>query len=302
MVTRILTSEKNGFEWVDVSDPAEAELREVARTYNIHPTSVQDCLEPEHLPKVERIEGILFIIFRIFEEKSRWQENTVRQLTRKIAIFSGENFIVTVHRQDPSFLKPAIEKAEPKDGQPVTQTRLLLNLLHFCIRTYDQPIKELADKMEIIENHMFEARSKVSLIQQLYLLKRKASVYAKMLEMMDQILPELQQDAQKNKPLFQDTRELSRRVYFRATHMSDNISNTINLHISLQSYKANEVMRILTIFSVFFLPATFIVGIYGMNFHFMPELAETWGYPAVMIFILLVSVVIFIWFKRKKWL
>ncbi|MFH0893182.1 MAG: CorA family divalent cation transporter [Bacteroidota bacterium] len=302
MVTQILTNEKAGYQWIDVSDPTEAELKEIAVQYSLHPTSVQDCLEPEHLPKFEKIDNIIFIIFRIYEEKSTWRDNTVRQLTRKIAIFSGENFIITVHRQDPTFLKPAIDKSEPRDGQPVTQTRLLLNLLNFCIRTYEKPFKEISEKLEEVENRLFEGKPRVALIQQLFLLKLKASVFSKMLEMMDLIIPELYSEAQKLKPLFQDTRELSKRYFFRASHMTDNINNTINLQLSLQSYKANDVMRVLTIFSVFFLPATFIVGIYGMNFEFMPEINKEWGYPAVMLFILLVSIVIFTWFKRKKWL
>ncbi len=72
--------------------------------------------------------------------------------------------------------------------------------------------------------------------------------------------------------------------------------------MSLSSQRTNEVMRILTLFSVFFMPLTFIVGIYGMNFEFMPELKQRWGYPAVLILMALVAVAIYRWFKRKRWL
>jgi magnesium transporter len=70
----------------------------------------------------------------------------------------------------------------------------------------------------------------------------------------------------------------------------------------LASQKTNEVMRILTVFSAFFLPLTFIVGVYGMNFQWMPELQVQYGYPAVMVFMALVTLLIFQWFKRKNWL
>ena len=67
-------------------------------------------------------------------------------------------------------------------------------------------------------------------------------------------------------------------------------------------WKTNDVMKVLTIFSVFFMPLTFIVGIYGMNFQYMPELQQRWGYPASLILMAAVSALIYGWFKRKDWL
>jgi magnesium transporter len=70
----------------------------------------------------------------------------------------------------------------------------------------------------------------------------------------------------------------------------------------MSAQKTNETIRVLTIFSVFFMPLTFIVGIYGMNFKVMPELQWAWGYPVVMVLMLVVTIAIYIWFKKKKWL
>jgi magnesium transporter len=84
--------------------------------------------------------------------------------------------------------------------------------------------------------------------------------------------------------------------------LQENINQLLNLYISLASQKTNDVMRILTVFSAFFLPLTFIVGVYGMNFHYMPELDAKWGYPGVIILMGLVTFLIFQWFKRKSWL
>lgn len=82
----------------------------------------------------------------------------------------------------------------------------------------------------------------------------------------------------------------------------DDVNNLRNLAMAFAGQRTNEVVRVLTVFSVFFMPLTFIVGIYGMNFEFMPELSKRWGYPAVLIFMAIVTFLIYLWFKRKKWL
>ena len=76
----------------------------------------------------------------------------------------------------------------------------------------------------------------------------------------------------------------------------------LQVQLSMSSKRTNEVMRILTVFSAFFLPLTFIVGIYGMNFRHMPELALRWGYPATLVGMAGLSLGIFVWFRRKGWL
>ena len=84
-------------------------------------------------------------------------------------------------------------------------------------------------------------------------------------------------------PLFRDVRENTESMHFYADELLDDVNTLLNIQLALASHRTGEVMRVLTVFSVFFLPLTFIVGIYGMNFHYMPELRERWGYPAVLV-------------------
>ena len=84
-----------------------------------------------------------------------------------------------------------------------------------------------------------------------------------------------------------------------SAYVLDNVTNLMNLYISFSSQKTSDVMKILTIFSVFFMPLTFIAGIYGMNFDFMPELRQKWGYPGVMILMLIVVAIIYSCSKGK---
>ena len=87
-----------------------------------------------------------------------------------------------------------------------------------------------------------------------------------------------------------------------ARQVVDNVTNLLNIYISLSSQRTGEVMRVLTVFSVFFMPLTFIVGIYGMNFDVMPELRWPLGYLYVILFMVGVTVSIYLWFRRKGWM
>ncbi|MBC8644918.1 hypothetical protein H9W95_15300 [Flavobacterium lindanitolerans] len=107
---------------------------------------------------------------------------------------------------------------------------------------------------------------------------------------------------EKDLPALQDVRDLHLKLLTLYGQVQDDANNLLNIYLSLSARKTNDVMKILTIFSVFFMPLTFIAGIYGMNFKFMPELDEKWGYPLALLAMVIVSVIIFIWFRRKKWL
>jgi len=107
---------------------------------------------------------------------------------------------------------------------------------------------------------------------------------------------------EKNTPLLQNVKDDTHRLMFIAEQLSENVNHLLNLHVSLTSNRTNEVMRVLTVFSVFFMPITFIVGVYGMNFRYLPELEMQYGYFYVWLLMLGITAVLFIWFKRKGFL
>jgi magnesium transporter len=102
--------------------------------------------------------------------------------------------------------------------------------------------------------------------------------------------------------LMQDTQDLQTKVETLYQQLDGAATNLMNLYLSLSSQRTNETMRVLTVFSAFFLPLTFIAGLYGMNFQFMPELTWKLGYPGVMVAMVLIAGGIYVWFKRKNWI
>ena len=102
--------------------------------------------------------------------------------------------------------------------------------------------------------------------------------------------------------LMQDTQDLQTKVETMYQQLDGAATNLMNLYLSLSSQRTNETMRVLTVFSAFFLPLTFIAGVYGMNFQYMPELTWKLGYPGVMGSMVLIAVGIYVWFKRRNWI
>src|SRR5688572_11409247 len=105
MISIVKKSNGNDFEWIDVTDPSEAELKEIAEKCQLHQSSVQDCLDPEHLPKFEDIDPVIFIIARIYDAEAIKEADTIQKLTDKIAIFIAEEYIITIHRTEQKFLE-----------------------------------------------------------------------------------------------------------------------------------------------------------------------------------------------------
>jgi len=120
-------------------------------------------------------------------------------------------------------------------------------------------------------------------LESLYFIKRKAALSIKLLtlslEPINGIVATPETDAS-----LQDVKDHHLKIVTLYNQILDDVTNLMNIYISFSSQKTNDVMKILTIFSVFFMPITFIVGIYGMNFDYMPELSKRWGYPIVLIY------------------
>lgn len=300
MQKTLYTSAEHGWEWIDVENPSAEELQQLGETYGLHPSSVRDCLQPEHLPKYEIANNIVFIITRIFDTKAHLEADTIQELTNKLSIFYHEKFVITIHRHPVDFISEIMEKyVEP--GQIKKSANLLTRLVRSALRTFGTPADKLADDLDYYETKTFLQAKPVSLTKGLYHLKRKAAVSKRVLKLSEVILDNMRLQKLSSTEM-QDMQDLYVHMVTLYDELNDSANHLVNTYISLSSQRTNEVMRVLTIFSVFFMPLTFIVGIYGMNFRFMPELNHLYGYPAVVLVMLLITAVIYVWFRRKGWL
>ena len=306
-IRTIINSNEPPFIWLDVVNPSKDELSNIARQYGLHSTSVEDSLDPEHLPKYERIGAVTFIIIRAFDAAATRDCSTVQEMTRKVAIFFSHDFLITIHRTEQPFLTSLISKYQspPPAGAERRRSylpRVLIEIINGAIDTYEKPLGEAESTIDKFEATVFGEHELGGLLQRIYTEKRRVTQMRRMLSHTMDVVQRLVPASEPTAPLFQDLRENTESMYAYAEELVEDVNNLLSIQLALAQHRTSEVVRVLTVFSVFFLPLTFIVGIYGMNFDFMPELRQRWGYPAVMIGMGIVTLSIYLWFRRRGWL
>jgi magnesium transporter len=301
MVKNLTTGTNCKWEWIDLTDPNSEDFAEISRKYNLHPTAVYDSLQPDHLPKYEQIEDVAFAIVRIFDKEIGNEGDTVQDLTNKIAIFYANNFLITVHRAEYPFLEE-IKKNHIDTDSCTSPSALFILLVKEVLQSFEKPALKLAKDLDYYESKVFLRNNpNKSLTNGMYWLKRKAEVSRRVLSLSKIVLDNLGREQQPD-PYIQDVNDMYLRLLTMYEEVDNSTNNLLNIYIGLASQRTNEIMRVLTIFSVFFMPLTFIVGIYGMNFHYMPELEMKAAYPVTMLSMFLITVGIYIWFRKKEWL
>lgn len=302
MQETVYRSEQQPFTWIDVTAPTPAELQELAARHGLPATAVEDCLDPEHLPKYERFSDSIFLILRVFDAAAPASAGTVQELTRKIALFLRGDVGLTVHRVDLPAIATVRERFSGPAAEECTGTALLSALVKATLDTYDKPLQQAEDDIDAFEEGLFRPDMPAPPLERVHVLKRRVSLIKRMLWQTQNVIVKMTPAGERMLPLYQDLKENTESYHFWADQLQEDLNNLLSMHVTMASHRTNEVMRVLTVFSAFFLPLTFIVGVYGMNFEHMPELGKRWGYPAVIALMAAVCLVIFVWFRRRGWL
>lgn len=288
------------FDWIDVFNPTEEELRTLAIEHDLPEAAVIDCLQSEHLPKYEEFENYFFVIVRFYDKESKPGADTIQQLTRKVAIFYNKGFLLTVHRSRTPFIEELSDKY--CNLKSVTHPfDIACMVVKKSLDTFRDPLRKIDQDIDLYESKIFLKKRIPDLLRSIYYIKRTISVFKK-ISIITRLTIEPIHASHKRNSFYEDMRDYQLQIETIIDELNDSVSNLLNLYLSLAAQKTNDVMRILTVFSAFFLPLTFIVGVYGMNFQYMPELNSNYGYPGVMVFMALITLLIFRWFKRKNWL
>ncbi|WP_394776462.1 CorA family divalent cation transporter [Flavobacterium sp.] len=294
------TLNDNEITWIDVVDPTSEELSGISEKYNLNSYALLDCLDPDHLPKFEDHNDTHFIIIRVVNENKE-KLQTVQSLSCKIAIFYNDSFIITLHRTSQPLIS-AVKENFVDTGKVKTSTGIAIHIVRDALHSFELPAINLSNEIDGYESKLFLKKNiPTDMIEAIYYLKNRAGLYKKLLLLSNEVVNSIRAEGEE-RPALRDVHDLHTKLLMLNDQVQEDAKELLNIYLSLSARKTNDVMKVLTVFSVFFMPLTFIAGIYGMNFKFMPELNYYWGYPITMIVMVVVSIVIFLWFKRKKWL
>lgn len=280
------------FVWIDICQPDRESLNKIAEEYQLDYFQIKDSLEQGHLPKFEKQPNYNFLILRAYTSTVEEGATTINDLSNKIAFFYNGHKIITIHRSQFSFL----ETVKKEYNSP---EEILVYLIYKMVETYQIPLNELDEEIIQIEKTIFlKDYAKISL-KDLYFLKSQTRITKKLLQIFQNVINQIEVSEQ-SKTALQDIKDKLLSLILNYEEVLENANNLLNTYLSVNAQKSNDVMKLLTIFSAFFLPLTFVAGIYGMNFDNMPELKWPMGYFLTLGLMAIIAIVIYLWFKRKK--
>lgn len=289
-------------EWIDIEAPTEEDLKFLQERYQINWLLLEDTIDKDHLPKFENVDGVKFFLTRENTDLERQNLTGVSDVSTKLGIFLLEKLIITVHRMRTKTITETEKEVinDPKKDHLKPDSIALLLALK-VMKSYDDECNNLMELLDKMENEIFlKNTSDSNQIRRLYRLKRKSGLNTRLLNLStDWIAKYNELDLQDVEVA--DLKDKHRDVLADFDHLNAQVTNLISMFLALSDQKANQVMKLLTQFSVYFLPITFIAGVYGMNFKNMPELEKHYGYYYTIGFMLLVVIVIYIYMRRKKW-
>ncbi|HPV57668.1 MAG TPA: CorA family divalent cation transporter, partial [Tenuifilaceae bacterium] len=176
---------------------------------------------------------------------------------------------------------------------------LVLDIFNEMLLTYEKPLHTQSDRIDEFEKLIFLQNGKSISVEALYFQKSKARISKKILQLTQNVF-NLLTVSPDSASLLQDLKETALNYTLHYDEVIEDVNSILNTYLSITAKRSNDVMKLLTIFSAFFLPLTFIAGVYGMNFSFMPELQWHNGYFIVLGIMLLISGLIYIWFRHRR--
>jgi magnesium transporter len=292
--------------WINVIGLHQVEvLEKLNACFGLHPLVLEDILNTEQRPKLEDFEEYLYIVLKtLFLKGNRGDEVGNEQ----ISLILGSNFVLSFQEKEGPLFDPIKDRIRNGKGRlrKMGSDYLVHAILDTIIDQYFIILEKLGDRIEDREEELV-TRPTPATLQAMYQLKREMIFLRKAVWPLREVIAGLERD---ESPLIQQSTGIYLRdIYDHTIQVIDNIetyrdmlSGMLDIYLSSMSNRMNEIMKVLTIIATIFIPLTFIVGWYGMNFKNMPELEWFWGYPMVIMVMGIIVLFMLYYFRKKKWL
>jgi magnesium transporter len=297
--------DKSTVTWINIDGIHQVEIIEkIGKHFNLHPLILEDILNTEQRPKMEDFEDYVFLVMKMpyFEEKN----NTIK--IEQISLVLGPNFIISFQETEGDVFDPVRERI--RNGRVRIRSSgndyLIYALIDAIVDNYFVILEKIGERIENIEEELVTELGKETLYD-IHDLKREILFFRKSVWPLRELVSTLGRG--ESNLIKESTRIYLRDVYDHTIQVIDTmetfrdmVSGMLDLYLSSISNKMNEVMKVLTIIATIFIPLTFVAGLYGMNFEYMPELKWRWSYPFTLLVLVGIGISMIFYFRRKKWL
>ena len=290
--------------WVNVDGLHDVEaIAEIGSCFGAHPLVLEDIVNTAHRPKAEDLGDYLFVVVKMFDYDRAEDEILVEQ----VSLLLGGDHVVSFQERQGDVFDPVRERLKNGRGRIRKEgpDYLAYTLIDAVVDNYFVVLEHLGEQIEGMEEELIE-RPTTETLEKLHRIKRHLILLRKSVWPLREVISLLQRG---ESPLIREgTLIYLRDLYDHTIQVIDTVetfrdmvSGMLDIYLSSISNRMNEVMKVLTVIATIFIPLTFIAGIYGMNFAYMPELQWHWSYPVLLAVIVVLGVSMLVVFRRKRW-
>lgn len=300
---KIVRADKGLHIWVDLSDPTPQESKLILEeVFGFHPLAIEDCLAVSQLPKIEDYEDYLFLVMHAvdFSRKDKF-------VTSELDFFLGKEFLVTHHTVPLRSVESVIDRLQKNSAQIARMPdRLMHTLIDSLVDNYQPVSSELTYEIQELEDQLFSDKKKdhKNCMSEFLTIKKDVLNLRQIVRPQREVINRIVHNEFKIirttlTPYFRDVYDHLYRIEESATAHNDQLMLSMDVFLNKASNETNEVIKALTMVTVYTTPATLFATWYGMNFTHIPELQTRFGYFFVIILTAITTIILYFWFRKK---
>jgi magnesium transporter len=291
--------------WLNIVGLHDTEImQKIGRHFGIHPLVIEDILNTEQRPKIEIYDNYIFISLKMLTYDTVLKEVQDEQMS----LILGKHFVISFQEREGDVLAPVRERIKSGAGRirKLGPDYLMYAIMDIIIDHYFYVLDCMDDEINQLEDKVMNTPDQEHL-QRIHYLKRELVNFRRSVWPMREVVSSLTRDEyhlvkETTEPFLRDLYDHVFNISELIESLRDMVTGLMDVYLSNISNRMNEVMKVLTIIATIFIPLSFLAGIYGMNFEFMPELKWRYSYYILWGFIIIVAGGMMYYFRRKKWL
>jgi magnesium transporter len=292
--------------WIHINGIHDVQaLEEIGTVFGLHPLTLEDILNSDQRPKMEDFCDYVYIVLKSFHSDNT-KANEIHG--EQISIILGRTFVISFQEKETDIFKPIRERIRAGKGRlrKSGADYLAYALIDSVVDNYFIILEQVGERIELLEESLVKNPS-AGTLQAIQHLKREMIFLRKTVWPLREAISSLERTGcqlvqESTEVYLKDIYDHTIQVIDSIETFRDMLSGILDIYLSSISNRMNEIMKVLTIIATVFMPLTFLVGVYGMNFKYMPELEWHWGYFFTWGVMVAVAISMLIYFRRKRWL